>query len=202
MKFPAAALALLMCSASAAAQAGDPYDQAVQARMAGDDARAVELLRPVVAADPRNSDAQLQLGLALLGLGRLDEAEAAFRRTLEIAPDYADARLGLARVEQRRGNWAAAEAALAGVVADHAEAGPLRLQIQAGLRLQGSAVARRRGWRLRLPRQDSPDWKEGSLRVTHQPSRATAVSAGWSTPAASVSTDTYASFVSSSAFRT
>jgi YaiO family outer membrane protein len=173
------AVALALCSVAAAAQTGDQaYDRAVQARIAGDHARAIELLGPVLAANPRNADAQLQLGLALLGLGRLDEAEAAFRRTLAIAPNYADARLGLARVEQRRGNWEAAEAALAGVDPGHAEAGPLRRQIEAG-----AAAARFSRWRVDVDgayaflTQDQRDWKEGSLRVTHQPTRATAVSA-------------------------
>ena len=180
MKLVAAALALVLGCASAAAQApGDVYDQAVQARMAGDHARAVELLGPVVASDPRNADAQLQLGLALLGLNRLDEAEAAFKRALALAPDYTDARLGLARVEQRRGNWVAAEAELAQVDLSHPEAGPLSRQIAAG-----AAAARLSRWRVDLDlaraflTQDQPDWREGSVRLGHQASQATAVSAG------------------------
>jgi len=187
------ALAAGLCSAPVAAQPADQaYEQAVQARMAGDHARAVELLGPVVAANPQNADAQLQLGLALLGLGRLDEAEAAFRRTLAIAPDYIDARLGLARVEQRRGNWAAAEAELAPVDVAHPEAGPLRRQIAAG-----AAASWFSRWRVDVDggyaflTQDQPDWKEGSLRVTHRPTRATAVSTGLEVSRRFERTDTY-----------
>lgn len=80
----------------------DPYQEAVAARLRGDFAAAIGLLQPIVAANPNNSDAQVQLGYALLGLGRLDEAERAFRAALQSAPDYADARDGLVSVEQRR----------------------------------------------------------------------------------------------------
>ncbi|HEX8214670.1 MAG TPA: YaiO family outer membrane beta-barrel protein [Allosphingosinicella sp.] len=193
MKLVAAALALVLCPASAAAQpVGRAYDQAVQARIAGDHARAAELLGPVVASDPGNADAQLQLGLALLGLGRLDEAEAAFRRTLAIAPNYADARLGLARVQQRRGNWAAAQAELALVDAGHPEAAPMRRQIEAG-----AAAARFNRWQIDLDggyaflTQDQPDWKEGALRVTHRTSVATALGAGLEVSRRFGLTDTY-----------
>jgi YaiO family outer membrane protein len=136
----------------------------------------VELLRQVVAAQPANADAQLQLGLALLNAGRLDEAEIALRRALEIAPDYTDARLGLARLEQRRGNRAAALAQLEPVDPANSEAGTLRRQIQA------MEVAYR--WRIDVDgaiatlTQDQPDWKEGALRISHQATPATAVSAG------------------------
>ncbi|MFN3946386.1 MAG: YaiO family outer membrane beta-barrel protein [Allosphingosinicella sp.] len=78
------------------------YREGVAARHAGDHRRAVALLRQLVDAEPGNADAQLQLGLALMAEGRLDEAEAALRRTLAIAPDYADARAALARLEAQR----------------------------------------------------------------------------------------------------
>lgn len=179
MKLAVLVLMLLFCSASASAQSPlGVYDRAVEARLAGDHARALALLEPFVAANPANADAQLQLGLALLGLGRIDEADAAFERTLAIAPNYDDARLGLARVEQRRGNWAAAEAELAPVPVDHPEAVPLRRQIKAQ-----ALAGRFSRWRLDVDgayvpvTRNQPDWKEGSMRATHWPSRATAVSA-------------------------
>ncbi len=180
MKLTIVALTLLLCSApaDAAAQPGPSlYDQAVEARLAGNHARAFKLLEPLVAANPRDADAQLQLGLTLLGLGRLDEAEAAFRRTLAVAPDYADARLGLARIEQRRGNWPAAEAELDRADIAHPETGALRRQIQAG-----SAAAKYNRWRIDVDgayaflKQDQPDWKEGSARATYRPLGGTATS--------------------------
>jgi YaiO family outer membrane protein len=155
--------------APATAQAGgDPYAEAVSARRGGDPARAVELLRRLLVAEPENADAHLQLGLSLLALGRLEEAEAAFRRTLAIAPDYADARIGLARVAQRRGDRQGALALLEPVDPANREAGELR-----------SALGRSGGTGTAMPGQvqvdldvsyaqlDGPaqDWREGSLRV-------------------------------------
>ena len=173
------ALMLLFCSTLAYAQSiPGVYGQAVEARLAGNHARAVELLKPFVIANPGIADAELQLGLALLALGRLDESETAFRRTLAIAPDYTDARLGLARIEIRRGNLPAAEAQLDRVDPTYVEAGPLRRQIEAG-----AAGVRFDSWLMdvdgayALLNQDQADWKEASMRVTHWPSRANAVSA-------------------------
>jgi tetratricopeptide (TPR) repeat protein len=127
------AAALLVAPAPAAAQAGeDPYAQAVSARRGGDPARAVELLQRLLVTEPENADAHLQLGLSLLALGRLDDAEAAFRRTLAIAPDYADARIGLARVAQRRDDRQGALALLEPVDPANREAGELRSALGRG----------------------------------------------------------------------
>ncbi|KQY91320.1 YaiO family outer membrane beta-barrel protein [Brevundimonas sp. Root1423] len=84
------------------------YRSAVADRLAGRPADAVPKLEQVLAARPDDVDARLNLGLALLALGRLDDAEAAFRTVLDRSPGYADAWIGLARVEQRRGNLGAA----------------------------------------------------------------------------------------------
>ena len=60
----------------------------------------------------RNAGVQLQLGEILLSLARLEAAEAAFRRVLEIDGEHAEAHYGLARVhlKQRRAHPAANEA--------------------------------------------------------------------------------------------
>jgi YaiO family outer membrane protein len=84
------------------------YQSAVADRLAGRPAEAVPKLEQVLAARPDDVDARLNLGLALLALGRLDEAEAAFRDVTRQTPAYADAWVGLARVEQRRGDTEAA----------------------------------------------------------------------------------------------
>ncbi|MFL9839337.1 YaiO family outer membrane beta-barrel protein [Sphingomonas sp. ST-64] len=109
----------------------DPYQAAVSARLAGDPARAVALLQPIVAANPGNADAQVQLGLANLALGQLDAADTAFRAALSVAPDYADARIGLARIAQRRGDIAGARRALEPVDPANADAAELRRQLAA-----------------------------------------------------------------------
>lgn len=84
------------------------YRSAVADRLAGRPGDAVPKLERVLAARPDDVDARLNLGLALLAMGRLDDAEAAFRAVLERSPGYADAWIGLARVEQRRGDLDAA----------------------------------------------------------------------------------------------
>lgn len=93
-----AAIASASTAGEAAAQQST-YDRGVEARLAGDNERAVELLASAAAAEPANADAQLQYGLALMALGRRAEAERAFRRTLQLAPNYQDAKDALARLE-------------------------------------------------------------------------------------------------------
>ena len=53
-----------------------------------DPAAAVEVLTAAIAADPTNADASNNHGNALLTLGRHDEAVAAYRRCLQLAPDH------------------------------------------------------------------------------------------------------------------
>ena len=77
-------------------------ERAVAARLGGDPAGAVELLRPWLAEHPEDQDARVQLAYALLALGRLDQAESEFRTVLDAAPGYVDAREGLAFVDRRR----------------------------------------------------------------------------------------------------
>lgn len=168
----ASAIMFVQMTASALAQTADrSYEGAVAARLAGNPARAVELLRPIIVATPQNADAQLQLGLSFLALDRLDEAETAFRRTLSIAPDYADAHLGLARVAQRRGDSATALAELDRVAPSHPEAADLRRHLR--------SASPSDGWQLDIDGSLStltggqPDWKDGSLRLTRQASAIT-----------------------------
>jgi Flp pilus assembly protein TadD len=53
-----------------------------------DPLRAVAVLTAATRSDPANADAWNNLGNALLTLGRHDEAVAAYRRCLQIAPDH------------------------------------------------------------------------------------------------------------------
>lgn len=164
--------------AAPSAQPASDYDRGVAARFAGETEAAIDLLGRAVAADPRNADAQLQLGLALLGAGRLDEAERALRAALEIAPDYADVRLGLARVHQRRGNRGAALEELARVPAGNAEA----TQLRSALARPTEAVSLYR-WSLDLNGSYSdvgnaqPDWRDASIRIGYSADPTTRLSA-------------------------
>jgi YaiO family outer membrane protein len=96
------ALALALAAVPAAAQEPSGYDAAVAARQAGRALEAKELLVRWLAAHPGDADAQLQLDYAELSLGNLDAAQAGFEAVLRQAPDYADAREGLAAVAARR----------------------------------------------------------------------------------------------------
>lgn len=152
----------------------DAYHDAVVARQKGNPQRAVDLLTPIVAAEPANADAQVQLGYAMLALDRLDEAERAFRAALGVAPDYADARLGLARIAQRRGDGASALGELASLDPSNAETRMLRA------RLEDAAETR---WSLDIDGSTSvvegpqPDWREATMQMGYRASATTAVSA-------------------------
>lgn len=94
---------LIACAAPLAAEPpqGD-YETAIAARRAGDNAQAVQLLDRWIAQTPQDSDALVQRGYAHLALGHLRAAEQDFRAALALAPDYADARAGLALIAERR----------------------------------------------------------------------------------------------------
>lgn len=89
------------------------YARAVADRLDGRFEAALAGFQEILGAEPRNLDARLNLGLTLLALGRLDDADKAFETVLATAPDYVDARLGLVQVAQRRGDTAAARRHLA-----------------------------------------------------------------------------------------
>ena len=151
--------------AVAAGPAG--YQAAVAARQAGDPKHAVDLLQPIVAGEPDNLDARLQLGLALLSLQRLDEAERAFQEVIARAPDYADASLGLARIAQRRGDLAKARAILAGLDQSNVEVAALSRAIQ-------PAAVRR--WQLDADgifsnlSDDRANWYDGAVQLRYRAS--------------------------------
>lgn len=149
------------------------YDRAVAARRDGDPAAAVALLKPLIAKHPANADAQVQLGLSQLALDRLSEASTAFRAALAVAPSYDDARIGLARIAQRRGDRADALRELDQLAIPSAEADTLRKQLSA------EPVSPR--WQMDLEGGYSilegplPDWKEAAVQLRHQSSPGTAV---------------------------
>lgn len=161
------------CAVPAAAQevSRSVYDQAVEARLAGDPARAVALLEPLVVVDPRNSDALVQLGLAHLALGQLDSAETAFKSALAFAPGYSDAQIGLARIARRRGDHAGALRTLDSLGADNSEVAALRRE------LAGSLSEPR--WQIDMDAAYSwldgpqPDWRELAIQVRRSAAPAT-----------------------------
>jgi tetratricopeptide (TPR) repeat protein len=67
----------------------------------------MELLQ-LVALTPRAAEAHQRLGKVLELEGRLREADACFRRALELDPDYTDALIGLGNLEAARGDMRSA----------------------------------------------------------------------------------------------
>lgn len=171
------ALCLVSAAPPEASAPADPYQAGVAARLGGNNNLAVVLLREVVEREPDNSDAHLQLGLALLAAGDLDAAEEALRRTLEIAPAYEDARIGLARIAQQRGDRRAALAVLEPVSPTNQDAAGLRAQL-ADSRSTGNR------WQVNLDGSYSAlegaqsDWQEGSIQLRYQLDEDTALSGG------------------------
>lgn len=168
-------LALVSAAPPPGASPEQLYSAGVAARHAGNFGEAVELLTRAVAAEPANSDAHLQLGLALMAAGSLPEAEASLRRTLELAPNSDDARIALARLEQRRGNSAAALGELERVSPTNSEAAGLRTELQRSPRLAYR-------WNFDLDGSYSalagqPDWREATFQVRHQATERTALGA-------------------------
>ena len=113
---PCAAIAVLACLAGvnpvlAQGQSPDPdqlYERSVQDRLAGRNDAAIEGARRVLEVRPRDVDARLNLALALMAAGRLDEAEAELDLVLAQTPDYADARTArdrLALMRDDRADW-------------------------------------------------------------------------------------------------
>jgi YaiO family outer membrane protein len=160
-----AVLALAAPAVAGTQAAPTLYDQGVAARRAGDAARAATLLGQAVRADPASADAQLQYGYALLALGRLGEADAAFAASLRLAPAYDDARVGRALVAERRGDLGAARAFLAPVAAEHVEGAALRT------RLAGAPLAT--SWTLDLDATAThlagqPDWRQFDAQLSRR----------------------------------
>jgi YaiO family outer membrane protein len=154
---------LSLAVATSRTQTPTPYEEAVDARRAENPTRAILLLQPWLRANPNDADALLQSGYALLDLHRLSEADEAFQQVLRLAPDYADAWMGRARVASERGNFRQARAWLDHVPSSNADANSLRKRLALG-------QAR---WRLDATfsrtavNHGQPDWREADFEVGH-----------------------------------
>lgn len=142
------------------------YRSAVADRLSGRPQDAVPKLEQVLAARPDDVDARLNLGLALLALGRLDDAEAAFRNVVQRAPGYADAWIGLARVEQRRGDLGAARD-MANEARRAAPDSPEVIALQQALKPEPLWRAEVLTARSRLT-NGLPDWNETRLSIARR----------------------------------
>jgi YaiO family outer membrane protein len=105
--------AAVQCQAAPAAIVRDDvYARAVKERLAGDNADAIAQLQALLAQQPDDVDARLQLGLALRAAGRTADAERELQEVLRRAPDYKDAKLALAQIQWARGDVAGAKATI------------------------------------------------------------------------------------------
>jgi tetratricopeptide (TPR) repeat protein len=87
------------------------FDQVAAAMHEGPDATALELLDEIATAYPGLSAPWVNKGIVHAAAGRHEEAEAAFRRALEVAPGDAIAHAELGIVLRRQGRFAEADAA-------------------------------------------------------------------------------------------
>jgi tetratricopeptide (TPR) repeat protein len=87
------------------------------ARARGDRAESLKHFEAAVAADPRHIWAINEAAADLREAGRLDEAEAGYRRLLEIAPGHAHGLIGLGYCARLRGDLAASLALFQGAAA-------------------------------------------------------------------------------------
>lgn len=159
------ALSIHSCPVLAQAAPSD-YERAVAARLNGDTQSAAQYLRRIVAEQPDNADAQVQLGLTLVALEDFTGATGAFEAALAISPQYDDARIGLAIIAERSGRYQAAAQILQAVD----PANPDGQAIRRRLRSAGGQTV----WQASLEGTystfdaDLPEWKELAFQVRRQ----------------------------------
>ncbi|WP_426042816.1 YaiO family outer membrane beta-barrel protein [Brevundimonas sp. TWP2-3-4b1] len=159
------------------------YESAVADRLAGRPGDAVPKLEQVLAIRSDDVDARLNLGLALLAIGRLGEAEVELLAVTRQAPDYTDAWIALTRVDQRRGDLEAARRR----AAEAARLAPESAEVRS---LQAS-LAPPPPWRVDIAVARSrlsgglPDWTEASVSASRR------LGDGWSATAAVEVTDRF-----------
>ncbi|MBT9502487.1 MAG: tetratricopeptide repeat protein [Burkholderiaceae bacterium] len=90
-------------------QAGEVW-KGLSVALLAQDKPAFEALQQAAALLPGDADLASNLGLALTGLGRLDEAAACLQRALTLQPGFAVAHLNLGNVLTLQGRWTDAAA--------------------------------------------------------------------------------------------
>jgi Flp pilus assembly protein TadD len=87
----------------------DLFDRAVDHVAGGDLEAAIQAYREALVIDPDYADALEGLSMALADLGRFEEAIAAARRVVDLAPGEQLAYTNLSRIYQRAGDVPRAE---------------------------------------------------------------------------------------------
>lgn len=92
------------------------FNQAQEAHEKGDLPAAIKLYEKALKIVPEFPEAEYQRGIALLALGRTDEAEKAFRRAVELRSDWTLALTSLASILVQKNQFAQAEPMLNKVI--------------------------------------------------------------------------------------
>ncbi|MFM9903937.1 MAG: tetratricopeptide repeat protein [Pyrinomonadaceae bacterium] len=92
------------------------FNQAQEIHEKGDLRGAVDLYEKAIKLLPEFAEAEYQRGIALLALGRVDDAEKGFRRAVELKPDWTLAMTGLGSLLVKKGETVEAETILKKVV--------------------------------------------------------------------------------------
>ncbi len=98
----------------------DPFQVAIAGgwvEHAGDRKAGIELLRRSLFLDPSNAMNHFQLGNFYLAEGSVENARESFKKSIELRSDFADAWIGLIRVEESKNNLAAARSLLEQAIA-------------------------------------------------------------------------------------
>src|SRR5271165_4150218 len=80
---------------------------------------AIDLIGQAIALDDRNPDCHFNIGLALLGAGRLREAVAQFDRAIALKPDYSTTVANLVHLAYTNANRALEQGKLAEAIAGY-----------------------------------------------------------------------------------
>lgn len=144
------------------------------ARLRGDYERADRLLVCILSATPESADAWVELGFVSSATGREEEARLAFARALEAAPDYDDAKFGLALLAYRSGDLAGARGWLQRMSAERAEDPDVRSLARA---VATTGSPRTAVWRwdafaaYSSLSNDLAPWREASIAVSRRNGR-------------------------------
>jgi tetratricopeptide (TPR) repeat protein len=76
-------------------------EEAAELLIEGEAAKAITLLRDVLAGDPKNPYGFFYLATALYEIERFDAARDAYRAAVTLAPDYVGARVGLSHTHRQ-----------------------------------------------------------------------------------------------------
>lgn len=103
----------------------------------GDHATSERLIRQALRENPQADTYQNNLGKALQGQGRLEEAADCYRRTLELNPEHVLACNNLGKVHAERGQWDEAVTAFRRAVALRPDFNEARRNLEDALRQSG-----------------------------------------------------------------